>query len=47
MDGFIGSQRYRESVKAEVGEQVEGVLSVFGLLSMNELNLSCIFEVAY
>jgi hypothetical protein len=51
MDSSIGGQRHVESLKAEVEEQIEGVLGVFGLLfgplSTNKLNLSCVFEVAY
>ena len=35
-----------ESLKPEVEEQIEGMLGVFGLLSPNKLNLSCVLEVA-
>ena len=51
MHRVIGAQCHVESLKTAVEDQVEGVLDIrcllFGLLSADELNLNCVFEVAY
>jgi hypothetical protein len=50
VDSSIGGQHRVESLKAEIEEQVEGVLEIlsllFSLLSANQLNLCGVFKVA-